>query len=168
MQTAGNNATEFSWLFIGHTCVWFNAFRLTSHCESKPPTINQNLCSISTCSKALQMINSFCLEMHGLISGVMIAGILAHSNSGHRGWVLEVKIEVWQKLVLQPIKIGFLPIKWKTLLITANLVTWLVTSSAEAHSASSLHPTHNERATVTCTCWSVVRRGATPHVFSCV
>lgn len=67
---------------------------LHSHCDSKPPTLNQNLCSVSTCSKALQSINSFCLEMHGLISGVRMAGILAHTNSGYRGWGLEVEIEV--------------------------------------------------------------------------
>lgn len=29
--------------------------------------------------------------MHGLISGVGMAGILANTNSGYRGWVLEVR-----------------------------------------------------------------------------
>lgn len=55
-QSAGNNYAEFSWLFTGHTCLWLNAFRLSLCCESKPPAINQNFCSVSTCSKALQVI----------------------------------------------------------------------------------------------------------------
>lgn len=32
--------------------------------------------------------------MHGLILGARMAGIVVHTNSGYRGWVLEVKIEV--------------------------------------------------------------------------
>jgi len=56
-QSAGNNYTEFSWLFTGHTCLWFNTFRWSLCCdESKLPAINQNFCSVSTCSKALQVI----------------------------------------------------------------------------------------------------------------
>lgn len=79
--------------------VWFNTFRLTLHCKSKPPTINQNLCS-----KALSMINGFCLEMHGLISGAMIAEIWAQADRGHTRWAVSCD-KSWSH---NPAKWGFL------------------------------------------------------------
>lgn len=66
--------------------------RLTLRCESKPPTINQNLCSVSTCSKASRVISSCCLAVHGSVSEIMPhCWDVSTRKCGHTRWALEVR-----------------------------------------------------------------------------